>query len=81
MTALPSLDDAGYRALLDSATGAGHHAQDGGNEGESHTHEGDSANGAAQDHGEATEHKHAEPTQSEPVKDSKDEHDHSTHDH
>ncbi len=81
MTALPSLDEAGYRALLDSAKGAGHHAQEGSNEGGSHTHNGDSANAAAPDHGESTEHEHAQPSPSEPAKDAKEEHDHSTHDH
>lgn len=75
MTALPSLDEAGYRALLDSAKGAGHHAAEASNEAGSHTHSGDSA------HGAAAEHVHPESTQAEPVKDAVEEHDHSTHDH
>jgi mono/diheme cytochrome c family protein len=80
MTTLPSLDEAGYRTLLDSAKGAGHHAQEGSNDGGSHAHNGDSA-AAAPDHGESTDHEHAESTQPEPGKDATEEHDHSTHDH
>jgi mono/diheme cytochrome c family protein len=80
ITALPSLDETGYRALLERAKGAGHHAQEEGNEGESHTHGGDSASGATSDHGEPAQHEHAESTPSEPDEDAKAEHDHSTHD-
>lgn len=81
ITALPTLDETGYRALLESAKGAGHHAQEGSNEAGSHSHSGDSANDAASDHDQPTAHEQAESTQSEPVKDSEEEHDHSTHDH
>ena len=81
VTALPSLDEGGYRALLDSAKGAGHHAQAGNNEAGSHTHSGDSANGAAPDHSESAQHEHAESTLSETDEDAREEHDHRTHDH
>ncbi|MCI0518160.1 MAG: cytochrome c, partial [Woeseiaceae bacterium] len=42
MTSLPALDEAGYRAMLDSAKGAGHHAEVGNNEVGAHSHDSDS---------------------------------------
>ncbi len=81
LTALPSLDEAAYRTMLDSAKGAGHHTADGGNEAGSHSHSDESAHGAGPDHGGAADHGHQESTQAEPVKDTEAEHDHGTHDH
>jgi mono/diheme cytochrome c family protein len=83
--ALPALDETAYRALLDNAKGAGHHAHEVSEDAGSHMHSGDSANGTAPDHGESVEHEHTKSIPAGPDEDTdedtKDEHDHSSHEH
>lgn len=80
MTRLPSLDAAGYREMLESAAGHGHHAGDDGGVPHSHDDEGGSQSDTVHVHDDGTLHDHGAPQpQAEPQ--ATGEHDHSTHQH
>ena len=74
---LPELDADSYQAMLASASGMGHHTDDGPEE--EHTHVGESGGNTTHDHSGLDGHYH--PAQHEELAQEPTQHDHDTHEH
>ncbi len=77
MKELPDLDGAAYQAMLESASGRGHHAEDATNDDHSHAESEESPDSNVHVHDDGREHIHEQPAKPEPEAD----HDDSPHEH
>ena len=77
MKALPDLDGPAYQAMLESASGHGHHAEDAVNDDHSHAETEESPGSNVHVHDDGSEHVHEQPVQTEPASD----HDDTPHEH
>ena len=67
MKELPGLDGPAYQAMLESASGHGHHAEDAGNDDHSHADSEESSDSSVHVHDDGSEHVHEPPAEPEPA--------------